>query len=62
MPPTQSSSGSNLDAAIFRSIVSKSSVGVLIIQKDKILYANATAAEMAGVSLERIRRWTMNDV
>ncbi|MHA2204519.1 MAG: PAS domain S-box protein [Candidatus Thorarchaeota archaeon] len=62
MPPTQSSSGSNLDAAIFRSIVSKSSIGVLIIQKDKILYANATAAEMAGVSLERIRRWTMNDV
>ncbi|MHA1933734.1 MAG: PAS domain S-box protein [Candidatus Thorarchaeota archaeon] len=62
MPPIQSDSGSSLDAAIFRSIVSKSSIGILIFQKDKILYANATAAEMAGVSLERIRRWTINEV
>lgn len=50
------------DVDIYRVIYDKLPQGVVVVKNDKVQYANQALADIAGVSLEKIHSWGMDDI
>ncbi|MHA2140356.1 MAG: PAS domain S-box protein [Candidatus Thorarchaeota archaeon] len=50
------------DVEIYRVIYDKLPQGVVVVKNDKVQYANQSLADIAGVNLEEIYSWGMDDI
>jgi PAS domain S-box-containing protein len=50
-----------LDATLFAALADSSRHGIVILEDGKVTYANARLAEMAGRSLQEVRKWNIKN-
>jgi len=55
------SSEKNTSASVFETIARQAPLGVIVIQDEKVLYANEELAQLIGYSLKDIRKMTADD-